>query len=111
MTNPSNEISPAKAHVLSELVEYSDGAVVSRTLHKSQAGTITLFAFDGGQGLSEHSAPFDAYVQVLDGAAALTIGGDPVTASVGQVVRMPANIAHAVHAPSRFKMMLVMIRG
>jgi quercetin dioxygenase-like cupin family protein len=111
MTNPSNEISPAKALGLSDLVEYSDGAVVSRTLHKSQAGTITLFAFDAGQGLSEHSAPFDAYVQVLDGTAEITVGGDPVRASVGQIVRMPANIGHSLHAPARFKMMLVMIRG
>jgi len=105
------EMPPAKALALAELVEYGSGAVVSRTIHKSQAGTISLFAFDQGEGLSEHSAPFDAYVQVIDGEADLTIGGQAVHATTGQTVRMPASVPHALHAPIRFKMMLVMIRG
>ena len=105
------EMPPAQALALAELVDYGAGAVVSRTVHKSQAGTISLFAFDQGEGLSEHSAPFDAYVQILDGEADLTIGGQPVHAVTGQAVRMPANVSHGLHAPVRFKMLLVMIRG
>ena len=96
---------------LPALVEYGVGSVVSRTLVKSPAGTLTLFAFDEGQGLSEHSAPFDALVQVLEGQARLTIGGEPVSASAGETVLMPANVPHAVHATTRFKMLLTMIRG
>lgn len=107
----TGEIPAARALSLAELVEYGQGSVVSRTIHKSQAGTITLFAFDKGEGLSEHSAPFDAYVQVLDGEADLTIGGERVHAAAGQTVRMPANVPHGLHAPIRFKMLLVMIRG
>lgn len=104
-------IPPAETRVLSDLVAYSPGAVVSRTLAKSEAGTLTLFAFDAGQGLSEHSAPFDAYVQVLDGAAVLTIGGQPVRAKAGELVRMPAHIPHALQAEGPFKMLLCMFRG
>lgn len=96
---------------LTGLVDYADGSVVSRTLAESGAGTVTLFAFDAGQGLSEHSAPFDAMVYVLDGQAQLTIGGDDVLAEAGQVVRMPANVPHAVQARQRFKMLLTMLRG
>ena len=96
---------------LAGLVDYADGSVVSRTLAESGAGTVTLFAFDAGQGLSEHSAPFDAMVYVLDGHAQLTIGGDDVQAEAGQVVRMPANVPHAVQARKRFKMLLTMLRG
>jgi quercetin dioxygenase-like cupin family protein len=107
----SGEMPPARALGLAELIQYSAGSVVSRTIHKSPAGTITLFAFDKGEGLSEHSAPYDAYVQVLEGAADLTIGGERVHTNAGQTVRMPANVPHALHAPDRFKMLLVMIRG
>jgi quercetin dioxygenase-like cupin family protein len=96
---------------LAGMVSYSDGSVVSRTLTDSMAGTITLFAFDAGQGLSEHSAPFDAFVQVVEGRVELTIGGEKVEASAGEVVLMPADVPHAVKAPERFKMLLVMIRG
>jgi quercetin dioxygenase-like cupin family protein len=84
---------------------------VSRAILDSKAGTLTLFAFDAGQKLSEHSAPFDATVVVLDGRAHLTIGGKPVTAGAGEVVLMPANAPHAVDAVERFKMLLIMIRG
>jgi quercetin dioxygenase-like cupin family protein len=83
---------------------------VSRTLAKRTGGTVTLFAFDAGQALSEHTVPFDAIVQVLDGDAELTVGGTKVSARAGQTVLMPANIPHAVYAPQRFKMLLVMVR-
>ena len=104
------QVAPACAHALADLVDYGPGAVVSRTLHKGGGGTLTVFAFDAGQGLSEHSAPFDAYVQVLDGAAQLTIGGETIEAKAGELVLMPANVPHALHAHERFKMQLVMIK-
>jgi quercetin dioxygenase-like cupin family protein len=101
----------AKNLVLADLVQYGEGAVVSRTLIKRPTGTITLFAFDAGQELSEHTTPFDAVVQVLDGEVMLTIGGQPVPAKTGETVIMPANIPHAVKAVARFKMLLTMIRS
>jgi quercetin dioxygenase-like cupin family protein len=107
----SGELPAARSVKLTELVAYAPGSVVSRTLVKNAAGTITLFAFDAGQGLSEHSAPYAALVQVLDGAVTLTIGGVPVPAAAGETVLMPANVPHAVHASQRFKMLLTMIRG
>ncbi len=105
------ELAPAQAFELAGLVEYVAGSVVSRTLAKRPAGTITLFAFDAGQGLSEHSAPYDAFVQIVDGVATLRIGGKEVVARAGEVVVMPANVPHALQAAERFKMLLVMIRG
>ena len=96
---------------LVDLVEYQQGSVVSKTLIQKTTGTVTLFAFDEGQGLSEHTAPFDAMVCVLDGEAEITIGGDPVTVKQGEMIIMPANIPHALKGPGRFKMMLVMIKG
>ena len=107
----SGLLPPARSVTLVDLVEYATGSVVSRTIVKNPAGSITLFAFDAGQGLSEHSAPFDAVVQILDGEATLTIGGQPVEARAGETVLMPANVPHAVHGAQRFKMALVMIRG
>ncbi len=107
----SGELPAAQPVKLADLVDYVPGSIVSRTLVKNSAGTITLFAFDAGQGLSEHSAPYDAVVQVLDGAVALMIGGKPVPATAGETVLMPANVPHAVHASRRFKMVLTMIRG
>ncbi|MFH2035333.1 MAG: cupin domain-containing protein [Candidatus Zixiibacteriota bacterium] len=101
----------SKAFNLEQLVDYSEGAVVSRTLSKSEAGTVTLFSFDTGQALSEHSAPFDAIVQILDGDAELIIGGEKIVAKTGQIVIMPRDIPHAVSAVNRFKMLLIMIRG
>ena len=92
-------------------IEYSNNSVVSQTLLKNEAGTITLFAFDAGQGLSEHTAPFDAVVQILDGCAEITIGGEANTVNTGEVLIMPANIPHALHAGERFKMLLTMVRG
>lgn len=95
---------------LAGAVEYGEGSVVSRTLVKRKAGTLTLFAFDAGQGLSEHTAPFDATVQVVEGQATLTIGGKEVTVEPGQMVIMPADVPHAVQAPVQMKMLLFMIR-
>jgi quercetin dioxygenase-like cupin family protein len=86
------------------------GGIVSRTLYKEAPGTLTLFAFDAGQQLSEHTAPFDAFVQVLDGAVELTIGGEKVPAKAGELVLMPAGVPHAVTARERFKMLLIMFR-
>ena len=105
------KLAAAKAHDLATLVKYSKGSVVSRTLAENKAGTLTLFAFDADQGLSEHSAPFDAVVQVLDGAAEFIIGGKPVRAETGQLVVMPANVPHAVKTVTRFKMLLTMLRA
>jgi quercetin dioxygenase-like cupin family protein len=96
---------------LEKFVDYADGSVVSKTLLKKNTGTITLFAFDKGQGLSEHTAPFDAVVYVLDGEARIAIGGRPRTVSAGEMLIMPAGIPHALQAEKRFKMLLVMIRG
>lgn len=92
-------------------VDYADGSVVSKTLLKKSTGNLTLFAFDQGQGLSEHTAPFDAVVYILDGQARITIGGKPQNVAAGEMFIMPANIPHALHAEQRFKMLLVMIRG
>ena len=92
-------------------VDYTDGSVVSKTLIKKSTGSITLFAFDAGQGLSEHKAPFDAVVTILDGQAEITIGGNAAIVKAGEMLIMPANITHALHAQERFKMLLVMIRG
>jgi len=100
-----------RAQTLAELVQYQSGAVVSRTLIDKQIGTLTLFAFDAGQGLSEHTAPYDAFVQIVDGAADITIAGTAQRVVAGQMIIMPANIPHALRAVGRFKMLLVMIRA
>ncbi len=94
-----------------ELVGYQEGAVVSRTLINQKTGTVTLFAFDIGQELSEHAAPYDALVQVLDGEGEITISGQPYHLRVGDAIIMPANDPHAVKAMTNFKMMLTMIRS
>ena len=103
-------LTPAIPLQLRESIDYMPEAIVSKTLVDRRTGTLTLFAFDAGQALSEHTAPFDAVVQVLDGAVELTIGGTPVLAQAGQAVLMPANVPHAVNAVERFKMLLTMIR-
>ncbi len=97
--------------VASRLVEYGEGAIVSRTILQRESGNVTLFAFDAGQGLSEHTAPFDALVFVLEGRAAITLAGQVNEVAAGGVVIMPAQVPHALKAIERFKMMLVMIRG
>src|SRR5262245_58644802 len=94
-----------------DLVEYQAGAVVSRTLIKKPAGTVTAFAFDAGEGLSEHTAPYDALVLGVDGEAEVSIAGARHHVSVGQLLRLPAGQPHAVKAITRFKMLLVMIRA
>ena len=109
--NAESETSKAMAINLKDYVEYAKDSIVSKTLIEKKGGTITLFAFDQGQGLSEHSAPFDAIVQILDGEGELTIGGNIVIAKAGETVIMPANVPHAVNANKPFKMQLIMIRG
>ena len=93
------------------LAGYQDGSVVSRSVLKRSGGTITLFAFDTGQGLSEHTAPFDAVAHVLEGEAEITIAGTAVQVGAGEMVLMPANQPHALNARTRFKMLLTMIRS
>jgi quercetin dioxygenase-like cupin family protein len=92
------------------LIEYGEDAIVSRTLVENDAGTVTLFAFDEGQGLSEHTAPFDALVQVVDGESEIIIGGASNKVKEGELILMPANIPHALRATKRFKMILTMLR-
>ncbi len=96
---------------LAELVGYQKDAVVSKTIIEKKTGTVTLFAFDQGQGLSEHTAPFDAMVQVLDGEVEIRIAGSPHRVATGQVIIMPANEPHALKAATPFKMLLTMIRS
>lgn len=100
----------AKAVHLNDLVQYSRDSIVSKILLDKPAGSLTLFAFDQGQRLSEHTSPYDAVVQIIDGSAELTIGGQSITAQAGQMVIMPAGIPHAVVAKVPFKMLLTMIR-
>ena len=96
---------------LVSLVEYAADSIVSKTILDKPAGTITLFAFDKGQKLSEHTAPYDAVVQVVDGTAKLTIAGESISVSAGNIIIMPANVPHAVDAQEKFKMLLTMIRA
>jgi quercetin dioxygenase-like cupin family protein len=95
---------------LVDLIDYQEGSVVSRTIVDKEAGTVTLFAFDDSQGLSEHTAPFDALVYNLDGEVEVTISGKAVNLKKGEIVVMPANKPHALKATKRFKMLLTMIR-
>lgn len=101
----------AEINTLSAMLEYQKDAVVSKTVLKKDTGTVTLFAFDEGQGLSEHTAPFDAMVQVLDGEVEITISGKPYHLKQGEFIIMPANEPHALKATRKFKMMLTMIRS
>ena len=101
----------AQAAPSSDLVSYQKGAIVSREIIRRKTGTVTLFAFDKGQGLSEHTAPFDALVHLLDGEAEITISGQPHHVTAGDLLLMPANEPHALHATKRFKMLLTMIRS
>ena len=106
----SGSIPAAEALPLSGLIAVAERGIASRVLAKSAGGTVTLFAFDAGEALSEHTAPFDALVIVLDGAFTLTVGGTQVPAERGTVVRMPANVPHAVDAREPSRMLLVMLR-
>jgi quercetin dioxygenase-like cupin family protein len=111
--NPPNkgELPGAEAVRLIDLIQYNDGSVVSRTILKRSMGTVTLFAFDEGQGLSEHTAAFDAIAYVLDGEAEITVSGKPIAVKAGEAVLLPANQPHAVKAVTSFKMVLTMIRS
>lgn len=100
----------ATALRLADLVTYAEGSVVSRAIVQEKAATLTLFAFDAGQALSEHTTAFDGYVEVLDGEVDLVIGGKALTARTGDVVLLPAGVPHAVNATRRFKMLLTMVR-
>ena len=104
-------LSAERAVDLAALAPYAASSVVSTTLAKTGGGTLTLFAFDEGQELSEHTAPFDAVVLVLEGTAEIVVAGRSIPASAGQAVLLPADVPHAVRAPQRFKMLLVMLRS
>jgi len=111
-TQPAKiHIDPAKASALADMTPYQDGAVVSRTLLQHETGTLTVFSFDAGQALSEHTVPFHAFVQVLDGEAQIIIGGQPVAVKTGEIVLMPGGISHEVKAVKRFKMLLTLFRS
>jgi quercetin dioxygenase-like cupin family protein len=97
--------------LLMDMVDYKEGSVVSKALIKKKTGTVTLFSFDQGEGLSEHTAPFDALVHVLDGQVEITISGKPVTLNQGEMIIMPADEPHALKAVEKFKMMLTMIKS
>ena len=101
----------AKASNLSGLIDYQEGSVVSRTLIDKKTGTVTLFAFDEKQGLSEHTAPYDAMVQVLEGEVDITISGKPLKLKQGEITIIPANEPHALTAKTKFKMLLTMIKS
>ncbi len=101
----------ARVLSMAGLIDYQSGAVVSREIIKKPTGTVTVFAFDPGQGLSEHTAPFDALVQVLEGEAEVIISGKPYRLAAGEMIIMPAGEPHSLNAPQRFKMALVMVRS
>lgn len=111
MPQVSRGIPAAEIVPLATLVNYQDGSIVSRVLMGGQSATVTLFAFDGGQALNEHTAPFDAMVYVLEGEAEITVSAKPLRVHPGEAVLMPANEPHAVRALARFKMLLVMVRS
>ena len=97
-------------HALVEMVAYQEGSVVSRILLQDKTGTLTVFSFDEGQALSEHTVPFNAFIQVLDGEAEVTIGGEPCVVKTGEIVLMPGHVPHEVRAKKRFKMLLTMFK-
>jgi quercetin dioxygenase-like cupin family protein len=110
MTNKKQELK-AQTSNLAGLIDYQDGSVVSRTIIDKKAGTVTLFAFDENQGLSEHTAPYDAMVYVLDGDVEVIISGKTIRVKQGEITIMPANQPHALTAKTRFKMLLTMIKS
>ncbi len=107
----NNDIEKGKSTNLEKLVEYAEHSVVSKTILKKETGNISLFSFDKNEGLSEHTAPFDAVVQILDGKANIIIGNNENILGKGDIIIMPANISHALKAIERFKMMLIMIKS
>jgi len=110
MTTDSTFATATVFNLLQE-IEYSKGGIISKQILKNQAGNVTLFSFDQGQGLSEHTAPFDALVQIIDGKAEIIIGGKPQIVKAGELIIMPANVSHALFAEEQFKMVLTMIKG
>ena len=106
-----NSVRPAEVKNLLDLLQYQDSSIVSRVLLKNKGGTVTLFAFDAGEGLSEHTAPFDALVVVTDGDAQVEIAGESFRVRQGETIILPANRPHAVKATTKFKMLLIMIRA
>ena len=107
----SNIIESSKTFLPVKSIEYADGSVVSKTILKKSTGNITLFAFDKNEGLAEHSSPFEALVQLLDGNAEITIGGNLYNLQSGESIILPANIPHSLKAKEKFKMMLTMIKS
>ena len=107
----TKEITGAEVKPLLDLLEYQDKSIVSRVLLKNKGGTVTLFAFDQGEGLSEHTAPFEALVLVVEGEAEVEIAGKASLVRQGETILLPANVSHAVKAATRFKMLLTMIRA
>ena len=107
----ANEFEKSKTFIYNESIEYSEGAIVSKTVLKKETGNISLFAFAEGEALSEHTAPFDALIEVVDGKGEIIIGGKSNILETGQTIIMPANIPHAVKAVERFKMVLTMIKS
>lgn len=106
-----NTFEKAKSHNLKDSVSYADGAIVSKIISKNEAGNLTLFSFDKGQSLSEHTAPFDAIIQVVEGEAKVTIDKKEYKITEGELIIMPANIPHAVDATEKFKMLLTMLKA
>ena len=104
-------IEPAETYTLAQLVNYSEGAIVSRIITKQTSGTITLFAFDEGESLSEHTVPYDAFVYILEGNAEFVIDNTPVAVSIGECILLPANIPHTVLASQQLKMLLTMLKS
>jgi quercetin dioxygenase-like cupin family protein len=107
----NNEFENSKVFSFDESVEYSEGGIVSKTVLKKQTGNISLFSFAKGEALSEHTAPFDAVITVVDGKGEVIIGGKSFILTAGQTIIMPANITHAVNAVEKFKMVLTMIKS
>lgn len=102
---------PATRYTLKDLIDYQEGAVVSKTVIKKETGAVTLFSFDKGQGLSEHTAPFDAIAHIVEGEAQIVIDGNQYAVKAGEIIMMPANHPHAVKAVTPFKMLLIMVKS
>ena len=111
MSKKSERMLTGKASNLAGLIDYQEGSVVSRTIIDKKTGTVTMFAFDENQGLSEHTAPYDAMVYVLEGEVEITISGKPLRLRQGEITIMPANEPHALTAKTKFKMLLTMIKS
>lgn len=111
MATAGPTITPAAAVALQSLITPTEQGIASRVLARTMGGNVTLFAFDAGQGLTEHTSPYDALVLVLEGSFVLTIGGEPVRATPGHIVLMPATVPHAVEAPEPARMLLIMLKA